>query len=114
MAHRLEWHAEPKYRTAADLAAHAGFTSHHPDEPPHDRQPQPGAAEVPGGRGIRLYERVEQRLQRMICDADTRIANLETNLRAVALRSHGKDMQHHLALSGELDGVADEINQALA
>ena len=61
----------------ADLALQPDAAAHHLDQPGRDRQAQPGAAVLAGGRGVRLRERPEQLRLLLRGDADAGVPNLE-------------------------------------
>src|ERR1044072_5251204 len=72
-----------------------------------DGEPQAGAASV--GSGRRLDECSKNRRQRLRLDADAGVDDLKGQLLADA-----RDVETALALAGELDGVADQVEQHLA
>ena len=121
------------------FALHPEATAHQGDQPRRDGQPQAGAAILAGRRAIGLLEGVEDRLLSIRRNADARIAHgemqlcpwsvvrrplpiLRAFLSAVRLplqraTDHGprttNNVQNHLAGPGELDGVADEVDDDL-
>ena len=78
-----------------------------------DRQAQSGAAEFAGGRGLGLLERPEKAVDLRGGHADARIDDLvhEPRLQSVAVGQADDDP--HAAGFGELDGVADQVQQDL-
>ena len=65
----------------ADLALHPDAPAHQLDQLGRDRQAQPGAAVLPGGRGVGLGERLEERLLLLGRDADAGVADGEVQAR---------------------------------
>ena len=96
-----------------------------------DRQAQAGAAVVAGGGGIHLLEGLEQPVLPVQRDADAGVAHREMQQPLLRVADETRcpargrtgccagraprpgDFDDHLALVGELDGVADEIDQDL-
>ena len=64
--------------------------------------PQPGPAEAPGGRGVRLLEGGEQALDLGRVHTDAGVGDAEHQLVPVTVGGHG-----HPPLGRELDGVID-------
>ena len=113
-------------RTApARLALDADLAVHQGDQARRDREAQPRTAIPAGGRIVFLLECLEDLLLLIERDADARVADGEAQhlrragsalgrlgLRAGAGRAR-LDADDHFALLGELDRVADEIEQDL-
>ena len=78
-----------------------------------DRQAQPGAAEAARGRGLGLREAAEDALLILGRDADARIAHRHLQRHRFGATLHHLHRDHHLALRGELDRVAAQIDQHL-
>src|SRR5207247_1494113 len=91
------------------------------------RQAEAGAAVLPRGRAVSLPERLEEQDLHVRFDADAGVADLERDEWRVAryewrrgrfpARTSPRTTRHaHLdaAVLGELDGVADEVEQHLS
>ena len=85
-----------------------------------DREAEAGAAVLAGGRVVDLAKRLEQAVHAVGADADAGVGDRELQLVArggvaVALGElAGADGDGDLAAGGELDGVADEVDEDLA
>ncbi|MDT4822466.1 hypothetical protein FQZ97_556660 [compost metagenome] len=90
-----------------DLAAHQLR------QPARDRQPQSGAAETPGGTAFALHEGREQVLDVIPGDADAGVLDTDHYHRGLAVHRLDAGMQPDAAVAGELDGVAEEVEQDL-
>ena len=102
--------ASSRRRSPRDLAAHQGH------QPRGDRQAQARAAVLPRGRGVGLLEGAEDLLLLVARDADAGVADREAAGRPRPRRRFavGLDAHDHLAPVGELDRVADQVDQHLA
>src|SRR5471032_1184365 len=124
--HRRAAYGEHEAGAEAGRAADADVAAQQADQLLADRQAKTGAAVAPRGRWFRLRERDEQLPLRRFADADAGVAHREAQ--AVArggavlvirmLTSGGRqfgrlDMQRHFAALGELDGVAEQVDQNL-
>ncbi len=85
--------------------------SHHPHQALRDGQTQAGAAVLARRRAVRLLEGPEDRLLFVRRDADARVAHLKMQNTFGLLHAHRYD---HLTLGGELDAVADQVDEDLA
>src|SRR5204863_30393 len=94
----------PELAADAGRAVHAGAAAHLLGEPPHDRQPEPGAAEPPRGRRIGLGERHEQLVLQRLRDADAGVAHREPQRRAIAVERHARRVELDVTVLGELGG----------
>ena len=90
------------------------------DLPPHlfhelfaNGEAQSGTAELPRGRGIRLGKRLEQKSLYLGCNADSRVDHGKFDQGAVGCLLAPSHMNHHLALLGKLERIADEIDEDL-
>ena len=91
--------------------------AHQGHQPGGDGQAQAGAAVLPRGRGVLLLEGPEDPLLLLGRDADARVRDREAQARrspSVARLAGGFHADDHLARLGELDGVADQVEQHLA
>src|SRR6476659_4479886 len=79
------------------------------DELPADAQAESAAAERPRAAGVELLELGEHRVELVGRDADARVRDAVAHAVAVARRA---DVD--AAALGELEGVAGEVEQALA
>ena len=98
------------------LADDLDVAAHHPHQLARDLQPQPGAAEAPADAVVALAEALEQALQRLLVHADAGVDDADARQRrpgGAVLRRHRVDQQPHAAAVGELDRVADQVEQHL-
>ena len=100
------------------LARQLHAAAHQGDQPRRDRQPQPCAAEPSGGAGVGLLEGVEDRGLPVLGDANPGVGDGEPQPDGAAGRVAGRafgqlHIEHDLALLGELDRVADEVDDDL-
>ena len=91
-----------------DVAAHQG------DQALGDGQTQTRAAEAAGGGTVGLTEGVEDQLLLVLFDADTGVADLESNRPLLLAVSNYSCGHANLALLGELDRIAQQVGQHLA
>src|SRR5207302_6832576 len=70
---------EPERRPAPGLARDADLPAHQPDELLADRQPEPGAAELPRRRAVALRKRLEEPRGLLGRDADARVRDLDVH-----------------------------------
>ena len=102
-----------KRRAGPRAAVDADAAAHELRELAADGEPEPAAAEAPGSRLVRLSEGLEDLADRGRIHADARVAHRDIEARAArGLRVHVR-LDDHLALGGELDGVADQIHEDL-
>ena len=93
------------------LALHSHRAAHALHQLVDDGEAEAGAAEQPGGGTVGLSEGVEDVAVLLLGDADAGVAHLDAHTVAVM----GTDGAHqHLAPFGELDRVADQVDQDLA
>ena len=92
----------------ADGAAHAF------DQAAADRQAEAAAAEAAGDRAVDLGELGEQLAQCFRGDADAGVGDREAEPDGRALGADQPDRQAHRAGGGELDAVAEQVEQHLA
>ena len=87
---------------------------HQGDQLAADRQAQPGAAEASGDAAVGLGEGREQAFQLLALDPHAAVGDRE--FKAHLLRAAGEPAHADpdAALRGELDGVADQVDQDLA
>src|ERR1700756_3956603 len=97
----------------SQLALRLDRAAHQPRELKRDREPETGPAELARGARLRLYERPEQLVDVPGRDSDAGIPDLERHLQAMGLPDNA-DLEHHLALGGELDGVGEKVCTDLA
>ena len=97
-------------------AVHGDLPAHEVHQPGGDRQAQPGSTVPPRGRGVLLLEGPEDPLLPLGGDADAGVAHHEVKADLVLGRgaAGGLHAHDHLALFGELDGVAHQVEQDLA
>ena len=78
----FERQREPERRAFARFALGADLAAHQLDEPAHDRKAEARAAEATRRRGVRLHERLEQLVERILRDADAACRALRSAPRA--------------------------------
>jgi hypothetical protein len=98
----------------ADLALEPDPTRHALDQAPGDREPQSGSTEPPCGRGIRLSEGVEDEPAFVVGNADACVLHGDIQRHRLRRDRFGVDTHRDLAPLGELDRVADQIEDDLA
>ena len=96
--------AEPRHAVHGDLAAHQLH------QLARDGEPEPGAAALPGDRGVDLGEALEEPALGLLRDADAGVAHRHLEPPAPRLVVEAR---HHAAGLGELHRVADEVHQHL-
>ncbi len=97
----------------AGSAFNGDFSAHHAHELLGDRQAESGAAVVSRGRRIDLRERAEEAVDTVGGDADAGVSDLEPDGDFGVGGLGERRGNHHLAVFGELDGVAGEIDEHL-
>src|SRR5271157_1834760 len=105
---------EVEAASLSGLALHPDPALHELDQADGNGQAQTGAAIAAGGGGAGLREWGEYRGLLFTRDADARVGDhkVQQGLPAAAFLHAG--MQRHFAPFGELDGVADEVEDDLA
>src|SRR5690606_10176809 len=103
---------------AVDLADGPHGAAEHLGEALADRKAEAGAAEAAGGRAVELAEALEQAIHAVGADADAGVLDGELELvarRTVRLTGGrgGADGEADVAVGGELDGVAEEVEEDL-
>ncbi|OEZ48764.1 hypothetical protein DUGA6_63190 [Duganella sp. HH105] len=79
-----------------------------------DRQSQAGAAVLAGGGAVGLREGIENARARFAGDADAGIVHFETQADGLRILVHHGHLDRDLAAVGELDGVAQQVEDDLA
>jgi len=74
---------------------------------------QSGAAIAARHRTVELAELLEQPLPPFVGNADAGVGNLEAKARRIAGIGRGKGLQGNPSFGGELDRIAEEIEQNL-
>ena len=115
------------------LAAHPDLAAHRLGDALGDDQAEPGAAMPAGDGGVALAEGLEELVEPLRGNARAGVAHLELELQPLAARrclfdsgevgvvvrqvEHGdgmaRNLNHDLALFGELERVADEVDEDL-
>mmetsp|Transcript_70462 Transcript_70462/g.166102 ORF Transcript_70462/g.166102 Transcript_70462/m.166102 type:complete len:643 (+) Transcript_70462:166-2094(+) len=98
----------------ADAAGHAQLTAHQRHQLAADRQTQAGAAIAPRGRLLGLAEAGKDVLELVVGDADAGVADLEADACQGAVLAQQCQGQHDLAVLGELQRIAGQVQQHLA
>ena len=109
----FQFDIEPEAAALADLALHPQLAAHQLDQALADHQAQAGTTETPGGRGLGLGEAVEDTGQLLGADADAGIAHRHAQGDALGIAPQLAQADHHLALLGELEGIAGQVDQHL-
>jgi hypothetical protein len=100
-------------RAPAGLALDRDVAAEHAAEVPGDGQTEPGPAVVPGGRRVRLAERLEQPRHLLRRHADPGVGDPE--LQPVPVPAgEPSGLERDPAPLGELGGVAEQVEQGLA
>ena len=110
----LEHQGEVEGAAAIELAVEPDAPAHPLDQPATDGETKPGPAESARRRGVRLSEGVEDEPALVGRDPDARV--LHGHAQGYVLGGHGLgvDANGDFALLGELDRVADQIDEDLA
>ena len=103
-------------RAFAQRAVQGQFALHHLHQALADAQAQAGAAVVTLDVGAGLGEWREQVLQLFRCDAHAGVGHAQAQRLHTVLagRPQHLQLQAHLALAGELDGIAEQVEHDLA
>ncbi len=104
---------EPEAAATARFTLDPQLCPHQLEQAFADHQPQPGAAEATGGGGFGLGEALEDALQLVGADADAAVGDGHADgdrLLMAGQQCHG---DHHLALDGELEGIARQVGEHL-
>jgi len=109
---RSRVHGEGEDAALAQLALHHQFATERFGKAPADGQAQSGAAVASRDRRVGLHERIEDLLQRIGGNADTRVDHIDGQLRLALAARQARD-DAHAALLGELDGIANQVGQQL-
>ncbi len=117
---RLWWrgffqrHHEIEFAAAAGHAFHFQFAAHQFDQASADGQPQAAAAVPSTGGRVGLQERREDHALLFLGNTDAGIADRKQQLELVGVAAgEAAHRQHHFALFGELDRIADQVDQHL-
>ena len=108
-----ETRREIKRRAGTRHAAQPDPPIHQLHQPGADRQPEAGAAKAPRGRDIGLREALENFLLLFRRYADTGIADGKTQKYRTVGGLLDIDRQRHLAVFGELDRIAEQVDHHL-
>src|SRR6185369_14401319 len=104
----------PEGAALARLTDNADRALHQLDQPATDGQPEAGAPEPSRGRRVDLREGVEHAVRLLGWDAQAGVPHLEPDHQVGAGAAAGQlGPDHHLALLGELDRVAGQVQQHL-
>ncbi len=112
---RLHRHRKREEESAALslLAAQAELSTHRLHDARRDGQAEPGSAELARRRRVRLHESLEDRLVLSRRNADPGVADRKAQARRVPVLPLQVDLDHDLAKGGELDRIADKVDQHL-
>ncbi len=109
------WTTQRKVAPLARGALDGDVAAHQPGQAPRDREAQPRAPELPGGRRVGLGKGLEDLIELVGLDADAGVAHPHHEPQPRGLG--GADVERHrdpAPLGGELDGVADQVVDDLA
>ena len=109
----VEGQLEPEGRALAGGALDADAAAHQLGDFSRDGQAEAGAAEFAGRRGVSLHERLKQFFDLLRREADAGVGDFKPQLDAAVRVGQRLDADDDLARLGELDAVADEVEQHL-
>src|SRR6185436_12533888 len=98
----------------ADLGLDRDPAAHQVEQAAADRQAEARAAVTAADAAVGLAEALEERGQRRLVDADAGVRDGDLEEDAIVAELAVVDLDHHRALLGELDGVADQVEEHLA
>ena len=104
---------KPESAALPGFAAHPDVAAHQASQPMTNGQPQTGTAEGARGRAVGLLEGIEEPWQHIGSNADPTVLNLETQEQRTRVVFRHGGANDDLALLGELDGVADIVDEDL-
>ena len=104
---------EPEAAADAGRAVDARLSAHQLRQLARDGEPEAGAAVAARGRAVGLLEGGEQRAHAVGGDADARVVHLEAHVERRRLPVDPGGSQGDGATLGELDGVAEQVEQRL-
>ena len=110
---RLGHDGEMKRRPLADLALRPDTAAHQLAQALADGEPESRAPVAARGGGIGLAERLEEATEPVRRYPDARVAHGEVDLVAGSIQRRRRHRDHDLARLGELDRVAQEVDQDL-
>src|SRR5439155_12377418 len=110
----VERQLEAERAAEADRALHADTAGHRLDQLLRDGRPEPGAAEAARGGLVCLREALEDFGLRFGRDADAGVADREFQAHLLSRLALRRDVHRDATLLGELERVADQIDQDLA
>src|SRR4029077_14183651 len=97
----------------SELAFDPDFPSHHADEPAGYGEPEARSPIFSRGGGIRLGKWIEDRLQFFVRNPDPRVRDYKVQSVIVLTDRFHLDLYGHLALVGEFNGVACQVDNDL-
>src|SRR5262249_51700829 len=109
----LSHEREMEGRALAKPAFNRDIAAHETRELAGDRKAKTCAAEPARDRGIRLGEGAEQPRQRLLVHANAGVGHRDAHAPVAAARRFGADAYVDAAMLGELDGVGEEVADAL-
>ena len=110
---RLERQLHPEGRALAEGAAHADPATHQLHQLAGDVEPEATAADAASDALLAAREPLEQPRLRLWRQADAGVLDGKPQAHFGLAPRHGLDLHHDLAAFGELDGVADKVDQRL-
>jgi hypothetical protein len=108
----IEPDRERECRTGARLAVDGQPAAHQLDEARRDRKAEAGSAETARRRRVGLAEGLEQTSDGLGIETDPGVPDGKAQGAGFGVRGR-RDLDRDLALLGELDGIADQIEQDL-
>ena len=104
---------EPEGRSPAFLAAHPHRPAHQSHQLLRNREAQAGAAVFARSGAVHLGELLEQPAKFLRRDADAGVFHLDPHLRGVRSLVEAVDADDDMAVVGEFDGVARQVDDDL-
>ena len=86
---------------------------HQADQTLADHQTKTRTTETASGGGLGLGKALKDALQLLGTDTNAGVADLDAQLHGIAHALHLLKLDQHLALLGELEGIASQIDQYL-
>ena len=110
---KLKAAGEVKGAAFAFSALHFQLSAHFVDDAAGDGEAEAGSSKAPGGRAVGLAEGLEDARLLVFRDADAGVRDGELQGDRLGRSVNCIHRDHHLAAFGELDGIADEIDDDL-
>src|SRR5882724_2860558 len=102
----LARHRNGERRSRSIFACDGDTPAQHLDQPAADGQSQPCSTEPPRGRPVRLLERLKQARHLLGGHSDSRVVNIDEQLRFRVRATLPADAKTDLAMLRKLDGIS--------